>query len=151
MVSDLPRNGDQFQQSLVERQNQLVAELQRILFMADYRDSLFWNVLALDEDLPGIPCDIVIVLLRRNSVDTLFLHAVLEPVEHLGCEKTPQGVDLLVVFGCPLMDCSTLSNEVLNIFKILSDNLHILGTIKFLWLMWFNFLNDQVLVQGPSV
>jgi len=57
--------------------------------MADYRNSPFWSILVLEEDLQSIPCDLVVVFLWRNSVPTLFLHAVLEPVEHLGCEKMP--------------------------------------------------------------
>ena len=142
-------NGDQFQSSLVEGQYLLAAELQRISFAANYRNSPFRNVLALEEDLYGVPCGIIIVILWWDSIDTLLLHAVLEPVEHFGGEKTPEGVDLLIVFRHLLTDCSALSNVVLHVFKKFSDNLQVLGTIKPLWLMWLDFLNDQVLARGP--
>jgi len=93
----------------------------------------------------------VVVILWWDSIHTLFLHAVLKPVEHFGSEKEPKGVDLLIVFGCLLTDCSALSNVVLHVFKKLNDNLQVLGTIKPLWLMRLNFLNDQVLAQGPGL
>jgi len=70
-------------------------------------------------------------------------------VEHFGGEKTPEGVDLLIVFGRFLTDCSALSNVVLHVFEKLSDNLQVLGAIKSLWLMRLDFLNDQVLARGP--
>jgi len=117
------RNGDQFQRSLVEGQNLVAAELQRIAFAANYRNSLFRHVLVLEYDFHGIPCDIVVVILWWDSIHTLFVHAVLEPVEHFGGEKAPEGVDLLIVFVYLLTDCSVLSNVVLQVFKKLSDNL----------------------------
>jgi len=128
-----------------------VAELQRIPFMANYRNSPFQNILALEEDFHGLLCGIVVVILWWDSIHTLFLHAVLEPVEHFGDEKAPEGVDLLIVFGCLLTDCSALSNIVLYVFKKLSDNLQVLGTIKPLWLIRLDFLNDQVLAWGVSL
>jgi len=70
-------------------------------------------------------------------------------VEHFGGEKTAEGVDLLIVFRRRLTDSSALSNVVLHIFEKFSDNLQLLGTIKPLWLMWLDFLNDQVLARGP--
>jgi len=143
------QNGDQLQCSLVELQNLWAIELQRIPFAADYRNSPFRNVLALEEDLHGVPCGIVVVILWWDSIHTLLLHAVLEPVEHFGGEKMPEGVDLLIVFGCFLTDCSALSNVVLHDFEKLSDNLQVLGTIKPLWLMRLDFLNDQVLTRSP--
>jgi len=103
----------------------------------------------LEEDLHGVPCGIVVVILWWDSIHTLLLHAVLEPVEHFGGEKTPEGVDLLIVFGRFLTDCSALLNVVLHVFEKLSDNLQVLGTIKPLWLMRLDFLNDQVLAPGP--
>jgi len=57
------QNGDQLQCSLVELQNLRAIELQRIPFAADYRNSPFRNVLALEEDLHGVPCGIVVVIL----------------------------------------------------------------------------------------
>jgi len=117
------QNGDQLQCSLVEHQNLRVIELQRIPFTADYRNSPFRNVLALEEDLHSVPCGIVVVILWWDSTHTLLLHAVLEPVEHFGDEKRPEGVDLLIVFGRFLTDCSALSNVVLHVFEKLSDNL----------------------------
>ena len=101
----------------------------------------------LEEDLHGVPCGIVLVILWWDSIHILLLYAVLEPVEHFGSEKAPEGVDLLIFFGCLLTDCSALSNIVLHVFKKLSDNLQILGTIKPLWLMQLNFLNDQVFAR----
>jgi len=138
------QNGDQFLCSLVEGQNLLAAELQRIPLVVNYRNSPFQNVLVHEEDLNGIPCGNIVVILWWDSIGTLFLHAVLEPVEHFGSEKALEGVDLLIFFRCLLTDCSALSNIVLHVFKKLSDNLQILGTIKPLWLMQLNFLNDQV-------
>jgi len=92
------QNGDQLQCSLVELQNLRAIELQRIPFAAAYRNSLFRNVLALEEDLHGVPCGIVVVILWWDSIHTPLLHAVLKPVEHFGGEKTPEDVDLLIVF-----------------------------------------------------
>ena len=102
-----------------------------------------------EEDLNGIPCGNIVVILWWDSIGTLFLHAVLEPVEHFGGEKSPEVVDLLIVFGYLSTDCYTLSNVVLHVFKKLSDNLQVLRTIKPLWLIRLNFLNDQVLARGP--
>ena len=116
--------------------------------MANYRNSPFRNVLALEEDLHGVLCSIVIVILWWDSIRTLFLHAVLKPVEHFGGEKAPEGVDLLIIFRCLETDCSALSNIMLHVFNKLSDNRQVLRTIKPLWLMWLNFLNNQVLAQG---
>jgi len=143
------QNGDQLQCSLVELQNLRAIELQRIPFAADYRNSPFRKVLALDEDLHDVPCGILVVILWWDSIHTLLLHAVLEPVEHFGSEKMPEGVDLLIVFGRFLTDCSALSNVVLHVFEKLINNLQVLGTIKPLWLMQLDFLNDQVLARGP--
>ena len=53
----------------------------------------------LEEDLHGVPCGIVLVILWWDSIHTLLLYAVLEPVEHFGSEKTLEGVNLLIVFG----------------------------------------------------
>jgi len=136
------QNADQLQCSLVELQNLRTIELQRIPFAADYGNSHFWNVLVLEVDLHGVPCGIVVVILWWDSIHTLLLHAVLEPVELFGGEKTPEGVDLLIVFRRFLTDCSALSNIVLHVFDKLSDNLQVLGTIKPLWLMQLDFLND---------
>jgi len=126
----LAQNGDQLQCSLVELPNLQAIELQRIPFAADYRNSPFRNVLALEDDLHGVPCGIVVVILWWDSIHTLLLHAVLQPVEHFGGEKMPEGVDLLIAFGRFLTDCSVLSNVVLHVFEKLSDNLQVLGTIK---------------------
>jgi len=53
----------------------------------------------LEEDLHGVPCGIVLVILWWDSIHILLLYAVLEPVEHFGSEKTLEGVNLLIVFG----------------------------------------------------
>jgi len=102
----------------------------------------------LKEILYIIPFDLVVVILQWDSIHVLFLHAVFEPVEHLGGEKAPEGVDLQIVFGYLLTDCSTLSNVVLHVFKKLSDNVQVLRTMKSLSLIRFNFLKDQVLTRG---
>ena len=112
-----------------------MAEIQRIPLAANNQNCPFRNDLALEEDLHCVPCGIVVVSLWWDSIHTLLLHAVLEPVEHFGGEKTPEGVDLMIVFAHILTDCSTLSNAVLHVFEKLSDNLQVLGTIKPLWLM----------------
>jgi len=104
------QNGDQLQCSLVELQNLRAIELQRIPFAADYRNSPFRNVLALEEDLHGVPCGIVVVILWWDSIHTLLLHAVLEPVEHFGGAKTPK--------RCRSSDClGTLFDRLLRPVK----------------------------------
>jgi len=68
------QNGDQLQCSLVELQNLRAIEFHRIPFAADYRNSLFQNLLTLEEDLNGVPCGIVVVILWWDSIHTLRRH-----------------------------------------------------------------------------